>query len=155
MGAAAREADRLGFFHPRTAYLGPAGSWMHQAALDLFGGAGLVPLSRDELFAAYAAGTVERACVPVTTSIVGMTPYVDGAGSAGRRNVAGYPVDARLQPAGAARRAAGGHRRGAWASGGAGGTRPWLDRARRTRGARRRRAAARRGERPSPAARGG
>ncbi len=61
----------------RTAYLGPAGSWTHQAALDLFGGAGLVPLSRDELFAAYAAGTVERACVPVTTSIVGMTPYVD------------------------------------------------------------------------------
>jgi len=61
----------------RTAYLGPAGSWTHQAALDLFGAAGLVPLTRDELFAAYAAGTVERACVPVATSIVGMTPYID------------------------------------------------------------------------------
>jgi chorismate mutase / prephenate dehydratase len=61
----------------RTAYLGPAGSWTHQAALDLFGAAGLVPLACDELFAAYAAGTVERACVPVTTSIVGMTPYMD------------------------------------------------------------------------------
>lgn len=61
----------------RTAYLGPAGSWTHQAALDLFGEAGLVPLARDELFAAYAAGTVERACVPVITSIVGVTPYMD------------------------------------------------------------------------------
>jgi chorismate mutase/prephenate dehydratase len=61
----------------RTAYLGPAGSWTHQAALELFGDAGLVPLTRDELSAAYAAGTVERACVPVTTSIVGVTPYLD------------------------------------------------------------------------------
>ena len=61
----------------RTAYLGPAGSWTHQAAIDLFGEAGLVPLARDELFAAYAAGTVERACVPVVTSIVGVTPYMD------------------------------------------------------------------------------
>ena len=61
----------------RIAYLGPAGSWTHQAALDLFGETGLVPLARDELFAAYAAGTVERACVPVATSIVGVTPYMD------------------------------------------------------------------------------
>src|SRR5215471_16684237 len=36
----------------RIAYLGPAGSWTHQAALDLFGETGLVPLARDELFAA-------------------------------------------------------------------------------------------------------
>jgi chorismate mutase/prephenate dehydratase len=61
----------------RTGYLGPAGSWTHQAALDLFGEAGLVPFGRDELFAAYAAGKVERACVPVVTSIVGVTPYLD------------------------------------------------------------------------------
>lgn len=61
----------------RTGYLGPAGSWTHQAALDLFGEADLVPLARDELFAAYAACTVERVCVPVTTSIVGVTPYMD------------------------------------------------------------------------------
>jgi chorismate mutase / prephenate dehydratase len=61
----------------RTAYLGPAGSWTHQAALDLFGETALVPLARDELFAAYAAGTVEQACVPVITSIVGVTPYMD------------------------------------------------------------------------------
>jgi prephenate dehydratase len=58
-------------------YLGPAGSWTHQACLDLFGDKDLVPLARDELFRAYAAGTVERACVPVTTSVVGVTPYMD------------------------------------------------------------------------------
>jgi len=61
----------------RIAYLGPAGSWTHQAALELFAEAVLVPLTRDELFTSYAAGTVERACVPVTTSIVGVTPYLD------------------------------------------------------------------------------
>ena len=50
----------------RIAYLGPAGSWTHQAAIDLFGEAGLVPLAYDALFAAYADGTVDRACIPVT-----------------------------------------------------------------------------------------
>ncbi|WP_246129577.1 prephenate dehydratase [Verticiella sediminum] len=58
-------------------YLGPAGSWTHQACLDLFGEKDLVALSRQELFDAYAAGKVERACVPVTTSVVGVTPYLD------------------------------------------------------------------------------
>lgn len=61
----------------RTAYLGPPGSWTHQAALDLFGETGLVPLAKEELFAAYVKGTVERACLPVITSIVGITPYMD------------------------------------------------------------------------------
>ena len=61
----------------RTAYLGPAGSWTHQAAIDLFGEADLVPLAYDALFTAYADGTVDRACIPVTTSIVGVTPYMD------------------------------------------------------------------------------
>lgn len=60
-----------------TAYLGPAGSWTHQACLDLYGADGLVPLSREALFAAYADGKVERACVPVATSVVGLTPYMD------------------------------------------------------------------------------
>ncbi|XPG55295.1 prephenate dehydratase domain-containing protein (plasmid) [Variovorax sp. 375MFSha3.1] len=58
-------------------YLGPAGSWTHQACLDLFGARDLVPLSRDELFRAYADGKIERACVPATTSAVGATPYLD------------------------------------------------------------------------------
>jgi len=59
------------------AYLGPAGSWTHQACLDLYGEKDLVPLSRDELFSSYRDGKVERACVPVTTSVVGVTPYLD------------------------------------------------------------------------------
>ncbi|MGJ7583524.1 prephenate dehydratase domain-containing protein, partial [Variovorax sp. RHLX14] len=59
------------------AYLGPAGSWTHQACLDLFGEKDLVPLTRDELFSSYKSGKVERACVPVTTSVVGVTPYMD------------------------------------------------------------------------------
>lgn len=58
-------------------YLGPAGSWTHQACLDLFGADDLVPLTRDELFTGYQSGKVERACVPVTTSVVGVTPYLD------------------------------------------------------------------------------
>ena len=29
-------------------YLGPAGSWTHQACLDLFGASDLVPLTRDD-----------------------------------------------------------------------------------------------------------
>ena len=60
-----------------TGYLGPAGSWTHQACLDLFGDKDLVALSRDDLFKTYANGKVERACVPVTTSVVGVTPYMD------------------------------------------------------------------------------
>src|SRR5437867_4140979 len=59
------------------AYLGPAGSWTHQACLDLYGEQDLVAMSRDELFSAYKGGKVERACVPVTTSVVGVTPYMD------------------------------------------------------------------------------
>lgn len=58
-------------------YLGPAGSWTHQACLDLFGATDLVPLSRDALFKAYAEGRLAHACVPVTTSVVGVTPYLD------------------------------------------------------------------------------
>lgn len=58
-------------------YLGPAGSWTHQACLELFDAKDLVPLSREALFAGYAEGQVERACVPVTTSVVGVTPYLD------------------------------------------------------------------------------
>ncbi|MGY3478586.1 prephenate dehydratase [Bradyrhizobium ottawaense] len=58
-------------------YLGPAGSWTHQACLELFGTSDLVPLSQDELLSAYQTGKIERACLPVTTSLVGATPYLD------------------------------------------------------------------------------
>ena len=58
-------------------YLGPAGSWTHQACMDLFGDTDLVPLDRQALFKALDAKTVAKACVPATTSVVGATPYLD------------------------------------------------------------------------------
>lgn len=58
-------------------YLGPAGSWTHQACMDLFGEANLVALDRQALFKALSAKTVAKVCVPVTTSVVGATPYMD------------------------------------------------------------------------------
>lgn len=62
----------------QTGYLGPAGSWTHQACLDLYGdGEKLVPMTRDDLFSAYSSGKIDRLCVPVTTSVVGVTPYLD------------------------------------------------------------------------------
>ncbi|WP_314732357.1 prephenate dehydratase domain-containing protein, partial [Bordetella pertussis] len=76
-GPAALTATQSPAMAARTAYLGPAGSWTHQACLDLYGADGLVPLSREALFAAYADGKVERACVPVATSVVGLTPYME------------------------------------------------------------------------------
>jgi len=57
-------------------YLGPPGSWTHQACRELFGGRPLVPLERQALFTAYETGTVDRICVPVSTSLVGATPYL-------------------------------------------------------------------------------
>lgn len=58
-------------------YLGPPGSWTHQACRELFGGDGaLVPLERQALFTGYEAGAVDRICVPVSTSLVGATPYL-------------------------------------------------------------------------------
>ncbi len=61
----------------RIGYLGPAGSWTHQACLDLFDADRLVPLTCDELFARYASEDIDLACIPVTTSLVGVTPYLD------------------------------------------------------------------------------
>ncbi|KXU96456.1 dehydratase [Caballeronia megalochromosomata] len=61
----------------RIGYLGPGGSWTHQACLELFGTEKLIPLEGVHLFAAFANGEIEQACVPVTTSVVGVTPYLD------------------------------------------------------------------------------
>ncbi|RAR57134.1 prephenate dehydratase [Paraburkholderia unamae] len=61
----------------RVGYLGPGGSWTHQACLDLFGGDELVPLEVSRLFEDYTSGCIDHACVPVTTSVVGVTPYLD------------------------------------------------------------------------------
>jgi prephenate dehydratase len=58
-------------------YLGPAGSWTHQACIELYGEDALVPYGREQLFTAFAQGRLDRLCVPVTTSVVGATPYLD------------------------------------------------------------------------------
>ncbi|MGX8009717.1 prephenate dehydratase [Mesorhizobium sp. ORM8.1] len=61
----------------RAGYIGPEGTWTHQASLDLFGDqVELVPFS-DGLCEAYENGCVDVACVPATTSLVGTTPYLD------------------------------------------------------------------------------
>ncbi|QJQ03430.1 prephenate dehydratase [Herbaspirillum rubrisubalbicans Os34] len=75
-----------------TAYLGPAGSWTPQACLDLFGDKDLVPATKDEMFKGYASGKFDQACVPLTTSVVGVTPYMDNVlDLPGVRVVAEYP----------------------------------------------------------------
>lgn len=59
------------------AYLGPPGTWTHQACLELFGAqAPLQPLAWPALLQAYVQGRVALACVPATTSLVGATPYL-------------------------------------------------------------------------------
>ncbi|MFM0283149.1 prephenate dehydratase domain-containing protein [Paraburkholderia sediminicola] len=58
-------------------YLGPSGSWTHQASLDLFGPERLIALEGTRLFASFENGEIDQACVPVTTSVVGVTPYLD------------------------------------------------------------------------------
>lgn len=64
--------------HACVGYLGPAGTWTHQACLDLYGqDAVLAPFDREALFAAFAAGTIDRLCIPVTSSLAGVTPYMD------------------------------------------------------------------------------
>lgn len=64
----------------RVGYLGPEGSWTHQAAIDLFDGVHtLVPLDRDRLFQSFRQRQVDLICVPVHTTVVGATPYHDEA----------------------------------------------------------------------------
>jgi prephenate dehydratase len=73
-------------------YLGPPGSWTHQACMDLFGDTNLVALDRQALFRALDAKTVARACVPITTSVVGATPYLDDVLALDEAHVVGeYP----------------------------------------------------------------
>jgi prephenate dehydratase len=63
--------------HAQVAYLGPAGSWTHQACIDLYGEQALVPLAKDDLLKAFADKRIYQFCIPVTTSVVGATPYLD------------------------------------------------------------------------------
>ena len=58
-------------------YIGPEGTWTHQAMLDLFGKhVELLPFN-DGLFQAYQNGKIDAICAPATTSLVGATPYLD------------------------------------------------------------------------------
>ncbi len=61
------------------AYLGPAGSFTHEAAAEFFcRKRQLTPMDREKLFAAYRTNAVSCACVPVATSIVGVVGvYMD------------------------------------------------------------------------------
>lgn len=78
--------------HAGVGYLGPAGSWTHQACIDLYGEQALVPYSKDQLFAAFAEGKIDKFCIPVTTSVVGVTPYLDDVlAMNGATIVAEYP----------------------------------------------------------------
>ncbi|MFA5490830.1 MAG: prephenate dehydratase domain-containing protein, partial [Candidimonas sp.] len=76
----------------RVGYLGPAGSWTHQACLDLYGGQELVPYGKEQLFVAFAEQKIDKLCIPATTSIVGATPYMDDVLAMTEANiVAEYP----------------------------------------------------------------
>lgn len=62
----------------KIAYLGPAGAWSHQASVDLYGNdQNLLGMSREEWIAAYNEKRIDKLLVPVTTSVVGITPYMD------------------------------------------------------------------------------
>jgi chorismate mutase/prephenate dehydratase len=59
-------------------FLGPEGSWTHQAALALQGECrALVAFSAEELFSAYAQRHVTKICIPYHSSLAGLTPYFD------------------------------------------------------------------------------
>lgn len=60
------------------AYLGPPGSWTHQASIDLYGtGQNLVGMSREEWISAYNEKKIDKLVVPVANAAVGLTPYLD------------------------------------------------------------------------------
>jgi chorismate mutase / prephenate dehydratase len=61
-------------------FLGPEGSWTHQACLDLrTDGQVLIAFSADELFRAYTQARVTKICIPYHSSLAGLTPYFDQA----------------------------------------------------------------------------
>lgn len=74
--------ERLRGAHQRLAYLGPPGTWTHQACLQWLQAAGLSPGPELLAMAAPAAlqalqqGAVDAVCLPVSTSLVGATPYL-------------------------------------------------------------------------------
>lgn len=64
--------------HEKIAYLGPAGAWSHQASVDLYGAdQALIGMTREEWIAAFNNRDIDTLIVPVTTSVLGVTPYMD------------------------------------------------------------------------------
>lgn len=74
--------ERLRGARQRLAYLGPPGTWTHQACLQWLQAAGLepgpelLPLAAPEALQALQQGQVDAVCLPVSTSLVGATPYL-------------------------------------------------------------------------------
>ena len=66
----------------RLAYLGPAGTWTHQACRQWTGTAGLqpgpelLPMAAEKALQALAQRTIDAVCLPVSTRLVGATPYL-------------------------------------------------------------------------------
>lgn len=66
----------------RLAYLGPPGTWTHQACLQWTEAAGLRPgpellaMPADAALQALEARAVDAVCLPVSTRLVGATPYL-------------------------------------------------------------------------------
>ena len=66
----------------RLAYLGPPGTWTHQACLQwrdaaqLQPGPELLAMAADQALQALARGAVDAVCLPVSTRLVGATPYL-------------------------------------------------------------------------------
>lgn len=74
--------ERLRGARQRLAYLGPPGTWTHQACLQWLQAAGLqpgpelLPLAAPAALQALQQGAVDAVCLPVSTSLVGATPYL-------------------------------------------------------------------------------
>ncbi|MEZ2720710.1 prephenate dehydratase [Paenalcaligenes hominis] len=62
----------------KIAYLGPEGAWSHQASADLYGAdQELLGMTREEWISAFNNREIDVLILPVTTSVVGVTPYMD------------------------------------------------------------------------------
>lgn len=81
-GVYSRWPDALRAAGQRLAYLGPAGTWTHQACLQwrdtvpLQPGPELLAMAADQALESLARGTADAACLPVSTRLVGATPYM-------------------------------------------------------------------------------
>lgn len=73
--------------------MGPAGAWSNQAGVDLYGDtANLIGMNREEWIEAFNNKKIDKLLVPATTSVVGVTPYMDDLiALKGMKIVAEYP----------------------------------------------------------------